>query len=371
MVRKYRYDEVLNLFDNYGLNVIGNEYKNSKTKISAVDSDGYIAHINLEFLIINKGGYRKWHKTNPYSIYNINLYMKLNEYGTYTIDEEYFDLKKKMRWVCKECGRIFEAGLGHVLNDKKCYCNECSRIIADCKRKHDLEVVINDFKSVGLTLLEEYKDIHTCLKCKNEKGYYVYTKYTSIKNNMTNFLIFHPTNPYTIENIKHYISTNNIQVELVSVEYKNSDYDKLEFKCECGEVYYSTWDSFRNNEKYCCDICSGNKSKGEIKVEKWLKKNNISYISEYRTSECRNKKPLPFDFAIFNEHNKIKAFIEVDGIQHFEPIKIFGGQVRFEERQKLDDMKDDYAKKINAKMIRIPYWEFKDGKYINKLKDIM
>ena len=48
MGRKYRYDEVLNLFDSYGLNVIGNEYKNSKTKISAVDSDGYMAHINLE-----------------------------------------------------------------------------------------------------------------------------------------------------------------------------------------------------------------------------------------------------------------------------------------------------------------------------------
>nr|DAK72617.1 MAG TPA: restriction enzyme [Caudoviricetes sp.] len=371
MGKKYKYSEVLNIFNEYGLKVIGDEYKNSKTKISAIDSEGYIAYINLEFLLINNGGYRKWHKTNPYSIYNINLYMRINEYGTYTIDDEYFDLKKKMKWICKRCGKIFESGLGHVLNDKKCYCNDCSRIITDDKRKHDLKTVIKDFELVGLTILEEYKDIHTCLKCKNEEGYYVYTKYISIKNNMTNFLIFHPTNPYTIENINHYISINNIQVELLSTEYKNSDHDKLEFKCGCGEVYCSTWDSFRNNEKYCCDICSGNKSKGEIKVEKWLKKNNISYISEYRTSECRNKKPLPFDFAIFNEHNKIKAFIEVDGIQHFAPIKIFGGQVRFEERQKLDDMKDDYAKKINAKMIRIPYWEFKDGKYINKLKDIM
>lgn len=370
MGKRYEYNEVVDIFNEYGLKIIGREYKNSKTKITSVDKNGYLAYINLEFILINKGNFRKWHKTNPYSIYNINFYMKLNGYGTYTTDGEYFDLKKKMKWVCKECGETFKSALGHVINDRKCYCNKCSRSIADNKRKHNLEAVVEDFKSIGLTVLDEYKDIHTCIKCQNEEGYYVYTKYISVKNNITNFLIFHPTNPYTIENIKHYIKINNIQVKLLSEEYKNSDH-KLEFKCNCGQIYYSTWDSFRNNEKYSCDICSGNKSKGEMKVEEWLKKNNISYISEYKTDECRNKNPLPFDFAIFDNNNELKAFIEVDGIQHFEPVEIFGGQARFEERQKLDKIKDCYADKIKAKMIRIPYWEFKHGEYIDKLKNIM
>lgn len=371
MGRKYKYNEVLDIFNEYGLKVIGDEYKNSKTKISAVDSEGYIAYINLEFLLINKGGYRKWHKTNPYSIYNINLYMKLNEYGTYTINEDYFDLKKKMIWVCKECGKIFESGLGHVLNDRKCYCNDCSRIMADNKRKHDLSIVVNDFKSVGLTLLEDYKDIHTCLKCRNEEGYYIYTKYTSVKNNMTNFLIFHPTNPYTITNIKHYIRVNNIPVELISDIYKDSDYDKLKFKCRCGNIYSCTLDYFKANKKYICDECKGSKSSGEIIIENWLKKNNINYICEYRIGECRNINPLPFDFAIFDNDNKLKAFIEVDGAQHFKSVEFFGGQEKFEERQRLDKIKDSYAKKIGVEMIRIPYWELKNEKYIDKLNILM
>jgi hypothetical protein len=47
--------------------------------------------------------------------------------------------------------------------------------------------------------------------------------------------------------------------------------------------------------------------------------------------------------------------IECDGIQHFEPIKHFGGVEQFKIRQKHDKIKNTYCLLNNIQLIRIPY----------------
>lgn len=100
-------------------------------------------------------------------------------------------------------------------------------------------------------------------------------------------------------------------------------------------------------------------SKGEKRIAKYLKKNDIEYVPQFKIAECRNIKPLPFDFAIFND-NKLVCLIEYDGKQHFEVIPGWGGKEMFNELIKRDNTKNQYCKENKIKLIRIPYWQEKD-----------
>lgn len=50
--------------------------------------------------------------------------------------------------------------------------------------------------------------------------------------------------------------------------------------------------------------------------------------------------------------------IEYDGIQHFKPIKYFGGKDTFILTKKCDDIKNKYCKTNSITMLRISYLKF-------------
>lgn len=102
----------------------------------------------------------------------------------------------------------------------------------------------------------------------------------------------------------------------------------------------------------CPNCCS---SKGEEKINLFLKEKNIYFESQKRFEECKNKRSLPFDFYIPSK----KLLIEYDGIQHFEPIS-FGGDAskNFVQTKKNDLIKEEFCKKNNLKLLRIPYWDY-------------
>lgn len=49
--------------------------------------------------------------------------------------------------------------------------------------------------------------------------------------------------------------------------------------------------------------------------------------------------------------------IEFDGIQHYEPVKYFGGVAKFKQQKKRDLIKDNFCKENNIKLVRIPYYD--------------
>jgi len=79
-----------------------------------------------------------------------------------------------------------------------------------------------------------------------------------------------------------------------------------------------------------CPSCG--QSKGEDRIQKLLEENNIKFIKQHRFPDCKNIKPLSFDFYLL-EYN---TCIEFDGIQHFEPRIKFGGEEGYIKLQKLD-----------------------------------
>jgi hypothetical protein len=115
-----------------------------------------------------------------------------------------------------------------------------------------------------------------------------------------------------------------------------------------------------------CPICKS--SKGEEAIRLFLIENNIEYKNQVRFKNCKNKKPLPFDFGIYKNDNLL-GLIEYQGEQHYIPRECFGGIKRFNIVKKHDQIKRTFAKNNN-----IPYLEicYKDLKKVNqKLLDFI
>lgn len=108
--------------------------------------------------------------------------------------------------------------------------------------------------------------------------------------------------------------------------------------------------SHRTKQGTGCPVCNES-SKGEKMVASILDALNIYYEREFTFENCRNKKVLPFDFYL-QKHNLL---IEYDGIQHFEPVKHFGGEERFFECKKNDEIKNKFAENNKIILLRIPY----------------
>lgn len=64
-----------------------------------------------------------------------------------------------------------------------------------------------------------------------------------------------------------------------------------------------------------------------------------------------------FDFAIFDNNNKLQYIIEFDGSQHFVEAR---GKWKYkrtlEDIQHIDEIKNNYCRKNNIKLKRIPYF---------------
>jgi len=146
------------------------------------------------------------------------------------------------------------------------------------------------------------------------------------------------------------------------LEYINSRI-KVKIICtEHGSFLQSTGDHL--NGVGCPRCCY---SHGELEIRSILQKNNLKFVEQYRIKACRNKKPLPFDFAIFENEN-LKYLIEYDGIQHFVPVKWFGGLNGFNRIHNNDLIKTQYCIDNNIELIRIKYDEEDIETKINKLK---
>ena len=49
------------------------------------------------------------------------------------------------------------------------------------------------------------------------------------------------------------------------------------------------------------------------------------------------------------------ALLEYDGQQHYESIEYFGGEEAFEKNQIRDEIKNNYCKEHNIKLVRLKY----------------
>ena len=359
---KYTTQEITEILKELGYKLLDNQYKNMKSKVNIVDDNGYKYYCALGNLMSGRIP-KTVSRFNPYSIDNINKYIENNNYNIKLLSKDFISEKNKLEFQCS-CGNIYYCLYPKFIYRTKILCNDCSLIEKGKVRKHDLEFIKDEFVKYGFEpLFNEYNHCEDKLICKDKSGYIGELAYNNLISGYK-FQIFSINNPYTIKNIKTYIQNNNLSCKVVSEEWLSS-VDLLDFQCECGKFFQSTWKDFSGQNKTRCTECANNKSIYALQFEKWTNENNIKYKREYRISDCKYKSVLPFDYSIMI---KDKLFLcEIDGQHHYKPIMCWAGEDGYKEQIIKDNIKNQYCKDNNIPLLRIPYWEFDNENYINIL----
>ena len=276
------------------------------------------------------------------------------------ISTEYVNVRVKLKLKC-ECGNEFESSLSAMRVRGKQYCNECSsNLMHDKFAKTHKQFKVELLERLGdeYTLLSHYRNTNTNVLIKHEKcGYLWDVRPSSVIHQDAQCPMCYSNNiKKTTEEFKGEV------YDLVGDEFEvigeyNGAKIPIEMKHnECENTFEVQPSNFLNYQ-YCI-FCSS-KSRGEDHVVKYLDELKIDYIREKRFDNCRNIKPLPFDFYL-PESN---ILIEYDGIQHFKPSF---NELEFKNIKVNDEIKDKYCKENNVGLLRIPYWEFNNIETILK-----
>lgn len=98
---------------------------------------------------------------------------------------------------------------------------------------------------------------------------------------------------YVIKNIE---SLNGNKL-LNADEYKDMFTHNLRILCgQCGKEFTTSLANYIRHGVNSCSSCSKKESTGEQRIRLLLDELNISYEKEKRFSNCRDVRPLPFDF---------------------------------------------------------------------------
>lgn len=114
--------------------------------------------------------------------------------------------------------------------------------------------------------------------------------------------------------------------------------------CEVQHVYLAFGDT---------TSCGCIRSKGEFQINQLLKEHNINFQTEYSFNDLKDKLELRFDFAVFNNENKLKCLIEFQGEQHTYSSNGFYS----EDLIKHDKMKKEYCQKNDIPLYFLYYKE--------------
>jgi len=112
-------------------------------------------------------------------------------------------------------------------------------------------------------------------------------------------------------------------------------------------------------KKTGCPVCATKESKGAIAITEFLKMHNMTFKKEHKFTDCKDKAPLPFDFAVMDS-DRLILLIEFDGKQHYKPVERFGGKDTFISQQRRDKIKTEYCLKNNIPLLRIKYNQVKN-----------
>lgn len=259
---------------------------------------------------------------------------------------QYIGANIKIKHRCKICGFEWDIRPAHVLNGI-----ECKQCIVHRRKKtyehYKFEVALIN---PNIEVIEEYQNSftkikHRCKKCGNE---WLATPHNILKGRGCPECCFRLHPPKTKQEHIDILKTLSPHIELVG-DYVSARKKTL-YRClECG----NEWLAFPTNMLlgYGCPECAA--SSGEQRIKQWLFDFGFKYEFQKRFKDCKDKKQLPFDFYL-PDYN---CCIEYDGRQHFQAIKYWGGEEAFQLTQFHDQIKNNYCKENNIRLIRIKYDE--------------
>jgi len=280
-------------------------------------------------------------------------------YNRELLSTGYNGRKGEVRFKCPCDELVITTYDSFIASNTKC-CRPCSERIGGKKIMNDYETVKNKFADAGCTLIS--KEYHGCedlleFICSCGKlaklSYHAFQRSPrcqtcGIESRNDSFRL-------SYEYVKEYFENHGCILK--SETYINSQ-TNLEYICSCGRESTISFSSFKNGRR-----CGCIKSRGELLISSFLSSLNIKFKPQHTYDDCRNINKLPFDFIVYI-NDLIILLLEFDGEQHFMAIKKFGGEAKFQQRVKCDNIKNRYCITNNIPILRISYREFKYIEFI-------
>lgn len=291
----------------------------------------------------------------------MNQYSKIKaylaQYGAKLISSEdkYINARSKIQIICS-CGESYT--ITAMSYKQQCRCQNCSKLSRDAKHRATEEDILNAVDLLSKNVNINYKWIdgkhinkHSYLTFIDDDGYKYYTRLCVIIQNSTSPLQkFHPSNIYTIDNIKLWMSVNAKDYKLVSSSYANAK-SKLDFICPVNHHFSMTRDNLFSGQR--CPFCS--KSKGEEKIKEVLSLYDTYFKEQYKYDDLRgiHNGVLSYDFYL----PQYNLLIEYQGEFHDGNTRI-QTEDNIKKQQEHDRRKRQYAIDHDIKLLEIWYYDF-------------
>ena len=289
----------------------------------------------------------------------IKLCRKRNDFKEYKVLTKYTGAFDKIKFKHLVCGKTFMmTPHNFYYNKHKCpHCNKGSVI-----RKNSFEKVKQTIegKKRYLLLDKSYINCKTklhikCLKCNNtfemtftdfKSGY----RCPSCAGNKK----------LKYDDLDDLIKKINSNYKLCKKSKDKENYKNVHSKVTikhkiCGRSFIKSYNNFRNGQRcpYCTSEDSDSEAVKNIKI--FLEEENIKYSTEVTFDDLYSPdsdKKLRIDFYLPD----YDLYIEYDGKQHFEwsekGIFTYDKYLKIKER---DEIKDDYFRENNLRLVRISY----------------
>lgn len=270
---------------------------------------------------------------------------------------EFIDTVTKVKIGCPIHGWFYQVPSSHMVG---CGCGKCEgkHITTEDFIKKSREIHGNLY-NYGQTI---YKTCNVVVEIECKKhGIFKQTPNTHLRGGGCS-ICGHERGAYAQR-----LTTEEFIKRAMIVHGNRFGYDKTIYETFGSEVVINCKKHGYFKQKVCVHLNGGGcqkciQSKGEIFINRFLEENNIPFTPQQKFFDCKYVNQLPFDFYIHH----LNLLVEFDGIQHFKPVDIFGGERAFNELTKRDATRTNFCKNQAINLLRL---KDKPGpKLENKLK---
>lgn len=271
---------------------------------------------------------------------------------------EYVNSQTKVKIICPSHG-LFEQTPAEHLRGRGCM--ECGRIAIGEKQKHDCsktfikrceEIHADKFSYDKVVYVDSHTDI--IVTCKKH-GDFITKPYRILNGVGCPRCKSDKLHGIFCKGNENYISDARLVhgdlYDYDLVEYKNN---KTPITIVCKKHGRFELNPLSHLRGYGCPKCGPT---GEVRIMRYLDNRNISYKREYRLKNdtgIGTNKGFRADFFL----PSLNMMIEYNGVQHYRPIKLFGGERRYKEQVERDHALQCYCDKHSIRLLEIPYYEY-------------
>lgn len=252
-----------------------------------------------------------------------------------------------MSYKCNTCGKIYEKARANHLYENKTLCQKCYTSRKSKLRDWILDFIKNskqfDFYKPWYGATSENLELY-CHKCNRHFQKQPANLYLREENTVCPFCGENGS-PVPFEDFYNKLSEQE-KKEYTFLEYKGMNVS-AKIRHSCGYVFNRKPANFLKSKG--CPKCEKTMPVGEITVERFLLTNNIVYEKQKHFPDLSR---YSYDFYL----PELKTLIEYQGQQHYEPVKVFGGEEQFKIQKKRDLLKKEYAEKNGYFLLEIPYY---------------